>query len=155
MQILHSVQLLAHHTTLQQRKCRQKPGVEIPAGSSPAKFVLYSRVKFFQRNSRFRVRLVFCQARVDQFLLLVSQWIVLIEPAIAVHLGQLDADFLSLVFGELGQFLQNLGFAHNRNLVGRPDIVRMKFDSPATFSVSKGRFNDSTLQRFTSPKVEC
>src|SRR5881397_1463708 len=80
MQILRPVQVLALRTRLQPQRRLQKPGAEIPAGSSPAKLLLDSRVKLFKRNSRFRVRLVLRQARVDQLFLLVSERVVLIEP---------------------------------------------------------------------------
>src|SRR5205814_404803 len=75
------------------------------------------------------------------------------QPSLSISASLTRISYRSSLVS-LGQFPQNLGFAHGRNLTGRPDIVRIKFDSPTTFSVSKGRFNDSTIQRLAKRYVK-
>src|SRR5207247_278539 len=102
MQILRPVQVLALRTRLQPQRRLRKPGAEIPAGSLPAKLLLDSRVKLFKRNSRFRVRLVLRQARVDQLFLLVSERVGLIEPFVGIEFRELETNLFVLFLCELG-----------------------------------------------------
>jgi hypothetical protein len=69
------------------------------------------------------------QTLFKQSFLGLSQRIVLIKPLIGIELSELETNLLPLFLSELGQFLQNLGFAHRWNLTGQLGVVRMKIGS--------------------------
>jgi hypothetical protein len=82
--------------------------------------------RFRPWNGFLRVPFHIFQTLFKQSFLGLSQRIVLIKPLIGIELSELETNLLPLFLSELGQFLQNLGFAHHWNLTGQLGVVRMK-----------------------------
>ena len=82
--------------------------------------------RFRPWNGFLRVPFHIFQTLFKQSFLGLSQRIVLIKPLIGIEFSELETNLLPLFLSELGQFLQNLGFAHRWNLTGQLGVVRMK-----------------------------
>src|SRR4029077_5595116 len=75
--------------------------------------------RFRPWNGFLRVPFHVFQTLFKQSFLGLSQRIVLIKALIGIELSELETNLLPIFLSELGQFLQNLGFAHRWNLTGQ------------------------------------
>ncbi len=86
--------------------------IEVPTGRSLDKSRFEAFLRFFPGNRFFRMSFHISEASIEQRLLLITQRIIIIEPTIAIQLGELQPDFITFLWREFGKFLEDFGLAH-------------------------------------------
>src|SRR5262249_8721388 len=109
----------APRTNQRRFRCRSVPHPGFGAVNSPSESGLKPCCRLRPWNGFLRVPFHVFQTLFKQSFLGVSQRIVLIKPLIGIEFSELETNLLPLFLGKLGQFLQDLCFAHRWNLTGQ------------------------------------